>query len=166
MTTPTTPTHTFDAALDLTFTREVDVAPHLVWMAWTTPEHLMRWFAPKPYETIDCEIDLRPGGRFRTVMRSPDGEEMGGGAGCYLEVVEHERLTWTSALGPGFRPNPDDDLAFTAVIQLEPTADGGTRYTATAIHRDTEGCRRHAEMGFEDGWGTALTQLVDHVKTL
>ena len=56
-----------------------------------------------------------PGGVFRTVMRGPDGEE-GGGAGCYLEVVEGVRLVWTSALGPGFRPNPHDELGFTAII--------------------------------------------------
>ena len=48
-------------------------------------------------------------------MRGPDGEE-GGGAGCYLEVVEGVRLVWTSALGPGFRPNPHDELGFTAII--------------------------------------------------
>lgn len=159
-------TRSIDPALDLTFTREVDVAPHLVWAAWTTPEHLVHWFTPKPWETVDCEIDLRPGGIFRTVMRSPEGEDMDGGAGCYLEVVENERLVWTSALGSGFRPNPHDDMAFTAFIELEPTPDGGTRYTATAIHRDPEACTRHAEMGFVDGWGTALDQLVAYVKAL
>jgi uncharacterized protein YndB with AHSA1/START domain len=40
----------------------------------------------------------------------------------------------------------------------------GTRYTATVIHADEGGCKRHAAMGFEQGWGAALDQLVAMVK--
>jgi uncharacterized protein YndB with AHSA1/START domain len=148
--------------LDLVLEREVDVPPGSVWAAWTQPEKLKQWFAPKPYTTPNCEIDLRPGGIFRTVMRSPEGEEFDG-AGCFLEVVENSRLVWTSALGPGFRPNAAEDLAFTAIISLEPTA-SGTRYTAVAMHSEAAACARHAEMGFHDGWGAALDQLVALVK--
>ncbi|HEY2939715.1 MAG TPA: SRPBCC domain-containing protein [Gaiellaceae bacterium] len=39
-------------------------SPELVWMAWTQPEHLKKWFTPAPWTTVDCEIDLRPGGVF------------------------------------------------------------------------------------------------------
>ena len=151
-----------DPDLDLVLEREVDVPPQLVWAAWTEPEQVKRWFAPAPYTTIECEIDLRPGGRFRTVMRSPEGEEFGGD-GCYLEVVENRRLVWTSVLGPEFRPSVTEDLAFTAIISLEPTS-AGTRYTAVAMHGDAAGSTRHAEMGFHEGWGAALDQLVALVK--
>jgi uncharacterized protein YndB with AHSA1/START domain len=153
-----------DADLDLVLEREVDVPPHLVWAAWTQPEHLKRWFAPAPYTTPEVEIDLRPGGIFRTVMRSPEGEEFDVGAGCILEVVENRRLVWTSVLGPGFRPNAAEDLAFTAIISIEPTA-SGTRYTAVAMHTDAAAATRHAEMGFQEGWGAAFDQLVALVKT-
>jgi uncharacterized protein YndB with AHSA1/START domain len=156
--------HTVDPTLDLVLDREVDVPPELVWRAWTTPELLVQWFAPKPYETALCEIDLRPGGAFRTVMRSPEGDEMDG-TGCYLEVVPGERLVWTAALAPGFRPQASD-LPFTAIVELEPTASGGTRYRAIAMHQDPEGRQVHDEMGFVDGWGAALDQLVALVKTL
>ena len=47
----------------------------------------------------------------------------------------------------------------TAVISIEP-AEHGTRYSALAMHGDAETRERHAEMGFYDGWGTALDQLV------
>jgi uncharacterized protein YndB with AHSA1/START domain len=148
-----------DPDLDLLLEREIDVPTELVWAAWTTPEHVKRWFTPAPWQTVDCEIDLRPGGIFRTVMRSPEGEEFGS-AGCYLEVVEGRRLVWTSALGPGFRPAADaGEMAFTAVISMEPSGTG-TRYSALAMHPDVDTCKRHAEMGFHDGWGTALDQLV------
>ena len=72
---------------------------------------------------------------------------------------------WTSALAPGYRPltEPADGLRFTAVISLEPTPTG-TRYRALAIHADAETCQRHDAMGFQGGWGAALTQLVDMVK--
>ena len=133
--------------LDLSFSRIVEVPRSLVWRAWTEPELLKQWFCPLPWKTIDCEIDLRPGGLFRTTMQSPEGAEFPN-AGCYLEVVPNERLVWTNALLPGFRPSTlsatcgdnDAEFMFTAMIEL--ADDGaGTRYTATVIHADAAGCR-------------------------
>ncbi len=149
--------------------RVVDVPRELVWKAWTTPEHLMKWFTPEPWKTVECEIDLRPGGLFRTVMRSPEGVDHPN-VGCYLEVVENERLVWTDALEGGYRPSgkPSGCLGsffFTAIISLEPHKDG-TKYTVIALHSDEEGRKKHEEMGFHEGWGTVLNQLVAFVKTL
>jgi uncharacterized protein YndB with AHSA1/START domain len=156
--------HTTDPDLDLVLEREVDVPPHLVWAAWTTPEHLKQWFAPKPYETVECEMDLRPGGIFRAVMRSPEGETMDEGAGCILEVVENRRLVWTAALGPGYRPVASD-FPFTAIVTMEP-AGSGTRYRAVAVHGSPEQRAEHEKMGFHEGWGQALDQLVEVAKGL
>jgi uncharacterized protein YndB with AHSA1/START domain len=156
--------YTLDPTLDLELEREVDVPPELVWRAWTTAELIPHWFAPKPYETPVCEIDLRPGGKFRTVMRSPEGEEFDG-TGCFLEIIPNERLVWTSALGPGYRPQAGP-MPFTAIIELQPAGVGGTRYRAIAVHQSPEDTKQHAEMGFVDGWGAALDQLVALVKTL
>lgn len=159
---------TLDPTLDLSFERIVDVPPALVWKAWTQPEHLKPWFCPLPWKTIGCEIDLRPGGRFYTVMQSPEGKQFPG-TGCYLEVIENARLTWTNALLPGFRPAPlpkaeeTGAFFFTATIALAPHG-SGTRYTATVRHGDETGYEKHKAMGFEQGWGTALEQLVAYVK--
>jgi uncharacterized protein YndB with AHSA1/START domain len=150
-----------DPKLDLVLERVIDVPRELVWRAWTTPELLRPWFCPKPWETVDCEIDLRPGGIFRTTMRSPEGQEFPN-TGCYLEVTPNERLIWTDAMLPGYRPAPE--AFFTAVLTLEPTATGGTRYVATAIHRDEAGRKKHEEMGFHGGWGMVVDQLVDYIK--
>jgi uncharacterized protein YndB with AHSA1/START domain len=110
----------------------------------------------------DDRVRDRPaaGGIFRTVMRSPEGQEIPN-VGCYLEVAEHERLVWTVALGPGFRPvnNSPVGFPFTAVISLEPHG-AGTKYRALAMHRDPEERKQHEAMGFHDGWGKALDQLV------
>lgn len=90
-----------DPQLDLFFERLIDLSPELVWAAWTTPAHLKQWFTPAPWRTIDCDIDLRPGGRFRTVMCSPEGQEFPN-LGCYLEIIPNQKLVWTNALQPGY----------------------------------------------------------------
>jgi uncharacterized protein YndB with AHSA1/START domain len=145
-----------DPELDLVLEREVDVPPAKVWAAWTRPEHVVKWFTPKPWSTTRCEIDLRPGGKFLTVMRSPEGEEHEN-IGCWLEVVENRRLVWTDALLPGWRPSGEPFM--TASILLEPSG-RGTRYTAIARHPDAEKRAQHESMGFHTGWGAALDQLV------
>lgn len=73
--------------LDLTLERFLDAPRELLWLAWTTPEHVKQWFTPKPWIITDCEIDLQPGGRFRTRMQSPDGKEVSDRHCCYLEIV-------------------------------------------------------------------------------
>ena len=152
-----------DPALDLVLDREIEVAPELVWKVWTEAEHLVHWFCPKPWTVSSCELDPRPGGIFLAVMRSPEGIDMPADPGCYLEVVPHERLVWTDAMSPGFRPK--ENGFFTAILLLERTPKG-TRYIAIAKHKDEEGRKQHEEMGFHDGWGTVLDQLVAYVKTL
>src|SRR3954466_15218568 len=89
-----------DPELDLVLERVVDVPAEAIWKAWTTPEQVKRWFTPAPWTTTECEIDLRPGGIFRTVMRSPDGRAFPN-LGCYLEIVPNERLVFTNVLLPG-----------------------------------------------------------------
>lgn len=150
-----------DLRLDLVMERVVDVPPEKLWVAWTRPEHVVKWFTPRPWSTVDCEIDLRPGGIFRTVMRSPEGEDHEN-VGCFLEVVENRRLVFTDALGPGWRPNPEPFM--TAVVTFEPHGKG-TKYTAIAIHRDEDTRKKHEQMGFHDGWGKALDQLVEYVSS-
>ena len=145
-----------DARLDLVFTRTVPVPRRLIWRAWTEPAHLLRWFTPAPWQTVQAEVDLRPGGIFRTLMRGPEGQEHDH-VGCWLVVEEPSRLVWTDALGPGFRPAATPFV--TASLTLEEVP-GGTRYTAHVMHKDEADRERHAAMGFEEGWGKALDQLV------
>lgn len=154
-----------ERTLDLVLERTVDVPREKVWLAWTTPEYLKKWFTPAPWTTVECEINLRPGGIFRTVMRSPEGQEFPN-LGCFLEIVENEKLVWTDALEPGFRPaieRPKEhcDIGFfTAIITLA-THGQGTKYTARVLHRNEADLKRHEELGFRDGWGTAFDQLVE-----
>jgi uncharacterized protein YndB with AHSA1/START domain len=147
------PTPSYSEA-DLVLERVVDVPCDKVWAAWTQP-------------AVECDIDLRPGGVFRTVMMGPQGERFDN-LGCYLEVVPQRRLVWTTALGPGFRPLPDPPAPpkFSCILSFEPAGPSGThtRYTAAALHRDAAAAKVHGDMGFHDGWGTALAQLVACIK--
>ncbi len=156
--------------LDLLLERVVDVPRELVWRAWTEPELLKQWFCPLPWTTVDCQIELRPGGVFATVMRSPEGQEFPN-EGCYLEVVPQERLVWTDCLQAGFRPaskgylTTDAGFYITCVLTLE-SVGSGTRYSAHAMHSDQAGRDKHQAMGFTEGWGAALDQLVAMCKKM
>lgn len=166
----TKPTAEFDPQLDLLLERVFDVPPEVVWRAWTRPEHLSKWFVPKPWTIPECEIDVRPGGRLRVEMRSPEGkpsscseskEEGSGINGCYLEVIENKRLVWTDALQVGFRPAAAPFI--TAVITFE--AHGkGTKQTSWVLHKDPATRQEHEDKGFYDGWGTCLDQLGELIK--
>jgi uncharacterized protein YndB with AHSA1/START domain len=155
---------------DLVLERVLDAPRALVWQAWTDPEHVKRWWAPRPYQTPECEIDLRAGGKFYTRMTGPDGFD-NAGTGCFLEIVPGERVVWTSALGEGWRPNdlgPADcgGFPFTAIMSFEDMGDGRTRYRAVAMHRNAADSEAHARMGFHDGWGTCADQLGEVAQSL
>ena len=149
--------------LDLELVRDVPVTAAAVFAAWTDPESLKQWFVPRPYSVPVVEIDLRPGGGFRVVMHDPDGVETMDSTGCYLEIVPDERLVWTSALTVDYRPQ-EGPMPFTAILELAPNSTGGCTYRAVAVHQDPAGCKQHAEMGFHEGWGTVIDQLVEHLR--
>jgi uncharacterized protein YndB with AHSA1/START domain len=156
MTTPK-----LNPATDLVLERVIDVPPELVYEAWTKPEHIVHWFTPAPWKTIDCRIDLRPGGEFYSLMESPEGQKFPN-HGCVLHVEPGRKLVFTECLEPGFRPAANPFM--TAIVEIIPEGNG-TRYRAIALHKDEETRKKHEEMGFQDGWGKALDQLVEYAKT-
>ena len=156
---------------DLVLERTLDAPVDLVWQAYTDPEHLKRWFAPRPYQITECELDLKPGGIFRIRMVGPDGFDTGHGTpGCVIEVVEGSRFVWTSALGPGYRPNVAgegcESFPFTAIVTMADAGNGKTHYKAVALHKDAKDKETHEKMGFHDGWGTVAGQLEEHARSL
>ena len=120
---------------------------------------------PQPWTTTTATIEAEPGGRFDTTMRSPEGDEYPS-QGCVLAVEPGRRLVFTSAMTAGFRPQVSQGgPQFTGVITIEPDGDGA-RYTAVAKHPDAESRQAHADMGFLEGWGMALDQLVQVARGL
>jgi uncharacterized protein YndB with AHSA1/START domain len=152
-------------ALDLVLERAISVPPERVWAAWTEPELLMKWFTPAPWKTTAVDIDLRPGGRCVTTMESPEGDQYPN-VGCYLQVEPNRLLVFTSMMTEDFRPlAPGNSLGFTARIEIEATPDGGTHYRAIAMHANEDDYMQHSDMGFAEGWGAALDQLVTLMTT-
>jgi uncharacterized protein YndB with AHSA1/START domain len=161
----------FNPETDLLLERYIEVPVEKVWAAWTEPELLVQWFTPAPWATESVDIDLKPGGRFNSVMRSPEGQ-LFPNQGCLMEIVPNRKLVFTSCMTEGFRPakvtitpgHECAELLMTAVVMMEPKGTG-TRYIAWAMHPDMASQKRHADMGFADGWGAALDQLVALMKT-
>lgn len=153
-----------DEQSELTITRFIQASPALVWEAWSTPEHLAKWWIPAPMECEVVKLNLRPGGGFETRMREGSGEFQPHVEGCFLEIVPQARLVFTTVLTEGWRPC-EPWLALTAIITFE--AEGsGTRYTARVLHKNAADSRRHEEMGFHAGWGTTIDQLAAFVSKL
>lgn len=146
----------------LTLDRVLDAPRAAIWRCWTDPELLKRWFCPPPVVVARAEIDLRVGGGSVVVMRGPDGNEMPA-SGVYLEIVPEERLVFTDAFAPGWRPS--DAPFMVGSIDLTDEA-GGTRYIARARHWSDADRERHEEMGFHEGWGIAASQLETLARSL
>ena len=147
---------------ELTITRRIAAPRAAVWRAWEDPRLLEEWFCPKPWRAEVRSMDLRPGGAFGTIMHGPEGERHDEGEGCFVDVVPGERIVFTSVLGPGWRPRIGTgegcDLPMTAIITMQDDGDG-TIYAGRVLHANVEDARKHAEMGFEPGWGAAIEQL-------
>lgn len=90
----TTDTAPETAGRELTLTRLLDAPRPLVFRVWSKPEHLARWWGPKDFLLPKCEMDFRPGGSYRFLMRSPEGTEHRL-QGVYREIEEPERLAFT-----------------------------------------------------------------------
>lgn len=163
---------TMTKTTDLVLERTLDAPRDLVWKAWTDPKLLKQWFAPKPYEISEVEMDLQPGGIFRIRMVGPDGFDTGhGNPGCVLEVVDGERLVWTSALGPQYRPaematEGCESFPMTAVVTFADAGNGKTLYRAVALHKNAADRDVHEKMGFDEGWGKCAEQLEELARGL
>lgn len=147
---------------ELVLTRLIDAPPETVYRAWTEPALLKQWFAPLPYTTPSAELDVRPGGANRIVMRSPDGADMPCD-GVYLEVVPGRRLVLTDAYTRAWEPSPKPFM--TLIVTFEDEG-GKTRYTARVRHWTVEDRETHEKMGFHEGWGQCADQLAALVAKL
>ena len=79
---------------ELVITRIFDAPRPLVFKLWSEPEHLMRWWGPRGFTPISGRMDVRQGGRWSRLMRSPDGSVVRK-HGVYRELVAPERLVLT-----------------------------------------------------------------------
>ena len=138
--------------LELVLSRTFDAPRAMVFEAWTKAEHVEQWFTPRPLETSRCELDFRPGGVFRLVMRMPDGVEHPMDA-RFGEIVAPERLTFSGTI-------PDGNRIDTTVTFAE-EGPGRTRMTV----RQTYSLTSNATRGAPQGWAATLDQLAEHIRS-
>ncbi len=150
-----------DPETDLVLERELNAPRELIYRCWTTPEHLVHWFVPKPHRVTACTLDVRVGGACNTTF-DVDGTLMEN-KGVYLEVIPNEKLVFTDTYTEGWKPAAEPFM--TAILTFEDIG-GRTRYRAIARHRNKETAAQHKEMGFFDGWGTVADQLEAYAQTL
>jgi len=146
---------------DLVLDRFPAAPPPLVWRCWTEPDLICQWFCPKPWQVSQAIVDLRPGGRFFTLMNGSDGERVPN-EGSFLEVVLHRKLVFTDMFTEDYAPAAvlasGAGLSFAAILTFAPEGQG-TRYRAVALHRTLDDAQTHKSMGFYEGWGICADQL-------
>ena len=148
--------------LDLTISRVIAAPRSAVWNAWTNPAAFEQWWVPAPALCRVDDMELVPGGSFRTEI-SEDGGAFGPHiTGCFLAVDDRERIVFTNSLVAGWRPAESPFM--TAVITFADHP-GGTQYEAHVMHRSAADRDLHEEMGFYEGWGTVIGQLAAFVES-
>lgn len=136
---------------EVVITRVFDAPRRLVFEAWTKPEHLVRWWGPRGFTLPTCEMDFRPGGTFRLIMRSPDCRD-NGVQGAYREIVEPERIVFTAVL---------DDLPGEEILTTVTFAEHSGK-TKLTVRQTVPASELHGR-GQEQGWTETLDRLADYV---
>ena len=138
---------------EIRLTRLFDAPRHLVFEAMSKPEHIRRWWGNlgEGYSVPVCEVDLRPGGKWRFSNRTPKGE-VATFYGVYREVAPPVRVVFTEL----FEPFPDAESVVTAVLTEEK---GKTRLTATVIYPSVEVRDMVLKTGMSRGAGISYGRL-------
>ncbi len=139
--------------------REFDAPKHLVYEAWTTPEHIRRWWSGGRGEMTVADVDLRVGGAWRYAMNVEAGFEIGF-HGEFKEIVPNERIVSTEV----FEGMPDGEGGLVGggeslnTLTLTET-DGRTTLEVLVQHETKEQRDGHIESGMEAGMQDAMDLL-------
>jgi uncharacterized protein YndB with AHSA1/START domain len=152
-----TATVTLPTDEQILITREFDAPKHLVYKAFTSPELVKRWWNAKRGEVTVAEIDLRVGGKWRYVMVTEDGFEVGF-HGEYREIVANERIVSTE-IYEGLPEGVSEEDGATVNTATFTEADGRT--TLTILVQATGKASRDAiiDSGMEAGMQDAMDLL-------
>ena len=131
----------------LTIKRRFNAPPEKVFQAWTDPEKVKRWMGPGEVKVLAANGDLRSGGRYRWLMRTPDNEEHDV-SGVYREVIPNKKLVFTWA----WKTTPERESLVTVTFKQDGS---GTIMTLTHEQFFDEDARdRH-----QYGWNGAIEKL-------
>ena len=141
---------------ELVLTRVFDAPRELVFKAWTDPKQVAQWWGPHRFTNPVCDLDVRPGGAIRIHMRGPDGTVYPM-TGVYNEVVEPERLVFTSAA-----LDADGNPMFEVLTTVTFAEQGGkTKQIMRArVIKSTAEAAPYIK-GMETGWTQSLERLAE-----
>jgi uncharacterized protein YndB with AHSA1/START domain len=143
---------------EIVLSRVFEAPRELVFAAWTTEEHLTKWFGPKGFTTTTHECDLRIGGRWRFDMVAPNGKVWDNRV-LFLEIKAPELLVFDHG-----SDKDDDDQRFRVTITFDEQSDKKTVVTMRQLHPTKD--QRDAGIGFgavEIGY-TTLDKLAEHLR--
>jgi uncharacterized protein YndB with AHSA1/START domain len=147
---------------EVTITRIFDAPRTLVFDAWTDARHLSRWWGPASFTNPLCESDPRPGGAWRIVMRSPQGEDLNV-EGIYLEFVAPEKLVSSSSVRDA---NGVLLLEGTTTVTFSELPRQRTELTLTARANSAAPFAAQMLEGMETGWNESFDSLAEELRLL
>ena len=147
------------AAREFVITRVFDAPARLLFEACSKPEHIMRWFGPKGWPITLCEMDFRPGGRFRFAMTGPDGQQNTPFGGTYREIVPNRKIVYDNAFE---LPGAEKMIVTMTYDELA----GKTTLTIHTLFASLAMKNEHLGLGYEEGVGSGLDQLANLVAEL
>ncbi len=145
--------------LEIVMTREFDAPRELVFEAHTKCEHLTNWWGPRKYTLEVCELDFRPGGKYRFVHRGPEGVDEHGFRGEFREIVPPEKIVWT------FEWEGMPGHVSVDTVTLEDLG-GRTRLTAHSLFDSKEDRDGMLQSGMEEGAGETYDRLAEFVASM
>lgn len=148
-------TLTLPSERELVVVRQFNAPRHVVFEAWTKPEHVKHWWGPFGMTMTVCEIELRTGGAFRFVLHDADGNEYGFG-GKYQEIVAPEKLVYTD----GFEGMPGHEALVTTTFEARGAT---TNVVSRSVYQSREDRDNHINSGMEAGLRQTYDQLEVYV---
>jgi uncharacterized protein YndB with AHSA1/START domain len=137
---------------EIVTTRLIDAPRELVFDAWTTPEHVSRWWGPNGFTLTIHEMDVRPGGVWRFIMHGPDGAGYKNEI-VFVEIARPERIVYDHVSVPRFRQ--------TATFEDE---GGRTRLTMRGLFETVQDYRVAVEtFGAIEGAKQHVARLAEYV---
>ena len=146
---------------ELVITRILDAPREVVFKAWIDPKQMAKWWGPKGFTNPVCDMDVRPGGALRIVMRGPDGVDHPM-TGVFCQVAEPERLVFTS-VARDKQGNPLLEALTTATFAQN---GGKTKLTVQASAVGLAPVAPQMLGGMEAGWTQSLERLANHVSRI
>jgi uncharacterized protein YndB with AHSA1/START domain len=151
------------ATKTVTITKEFAYELSLVWDAYTKPELLDQWWAPKPLTSRTKVMDFRVGGRRFYAMVSPEGDDLGWAVQKYTSISPKTNFKFFNAFADENEnpelPGSDWDLTFSE-------QDGTTKVSISIYNESLERMERMIELGFVEGAKAQLKNLEELLATL